>query len=354
MKNRVSAYRMKGVLRMLAVPVAVYLIMNTIDLAVAGTGVISSMTDLRSLLRTVLTTFAFALAINCNLRTGRMDLSLGAQMYIACIFGGNIALRLRLGGIGVLLLSMVFGLICGFLVGFVFVNLRILPMVLGIGISLVFECISFGAYNQQGLMLYGKPGVGILSNMTFILVIAAILLLTMTFLFQYSSFGYKGRAIQGSQKLSSDAGISIYVNCVLSYTFAGALAACSGVFDTAFKGTLTPVLGMSSNGMFFGNMFPMFLGVWLGTRAGNPVIGVLCGSISVRVLTLGLAKLSMEGTVQNIIVFTLFLLFMILRDNMGKFAYEKKKQERIRLAKETVAERQNGEIQNSGRVIYDS
>lgn len=103
-------------------------------------------------------------------------------------------------------------------------------------------------------------------------------------------------------------------------------------------GTLTPALGMTSNGMFFGSMFPMFVGTWLGAFVGNPVVGILCGTISVRLLGLGLAKLSMQGTTQNIIIFSLFLLFMILRDNMSKLSYQKKRRERIALAQKTRSE----------------
>lgn len=335
MERKTFNYRIKSIIKLISLPVAVFLIMNTLDLVCKGTGVINSRTDLSSLLRSILTTFSFALAINCNLRVGRMDLSLGAQMFLACIFGGNLALQMNLGGVGVLVFSMAFGMVCGLFVGMLYINLRILPMIFGIGISLIFECISFGAYRQQGLMLYGKKGVAILSDMGFVILVAIILLLVMTFLFQYSTFGYKGRAIQGGQKLAADAGINIYSNCVISYTLAGTLAACAGIFDTAFKGTMTPVLNMGSNGMFFGSMFPMFVGVWLGSFVSNPVLGVLCGSISVRLLGLGLAKLSMKSTMQNIIIFSLFLLFMVLRDNMSKISYSRRRRERIRLAQET-------------------
>ena len=82
-------------------------------------------------------------------------------------------------------------------------------------------------------------------------------------------------------------------------------------------------------------MFPLFLGVFIGTYVGNPILGVLSGAVSVRLLILGLSKLSMEGSVQNIIVYSLFLIFMIYRMNVDKFSYAKKKRERIRLAQQT-------------------
>ena len=74
-------------------------------------------------------------------------------------------------------------------------------------------------YNQQGLNLFGKPGVSILSNWGFIIVVTLLVMLVMTYLFQYSGFGYNRRAIQGNQKLAHDAGINIYKNAFpVSYT----------------------------------------------------------------------------------------------------------------------------------------
>ena len=278
---------------------------------------------------------------NCNLPVGRMDTSTGSQMYLACIIGGNIALSLNLGGVGVLVFSMLFGMLAGGFVGFLFINMRILPMVLGLGISLVYECISFSMYNQQGLNLFGKPGVSILSNWGFIIVVTLLVMLVMTYLFQYSGFGYNRRAIQGNQKLAHDAGINIYKNAFLCYVAAGALVAIAGVFDTAYKSSLVPVLGMNSNSTVFANMFPMAVGVWLAKKS-NPVVGILAGSLSVQFLILGLAKFTAIGVsdyMQTCIKYSVWLIFMIYRMNEDKFDHIKAKHARIALARKTRAQR---------------
>ena len=323
------------ILKTLSIPLITWLICELIDRSLVGVGVITNIADVKALLRTLLTSFSFALAINCNLTSGRMDLSAGAQMYMGCIFGGNIALSLGLGGIGILIFSMIVGALCGLVVGVLFVNLRILPMVLGLGVSLIFECMSFGAYNQQGLKLFGKPGVEVLSNIGFILIVAFALVAIVTWLFQYSSFGYRRRAIQGNQKLASDSGINIYTNCIQCYILAGALVACAGVFDTAYSGGLTPVMGMTSNTQVFKNMFPMALGLLIGSYSHKPVIGILLGSLSVKILTMCLSKLAMDSSMQNIIIYSLFLLLNIYRMNAYRFNYAKEKKARIELAKQT-------------------
>ncbi len=317
--------KFKQIVGTIAVPIAVWLIMETVDLSVSGVHLIGNMVDIKNLLRALITSFCFALAINSNLTLGRMDLSLGSQMYLGVIFGGNIALSMNLGGIGVLIFSIVFGALGGFLVGVLFVKLRILPMVLGLGMTLIYETLSFSSYNQQGLMLFGKPNVGVLSNVGFIAVIAVIVGVAVTYLFQYSIFGYRRRAIRGSQRLASDSGINIYRNCVKCYILAGGLAGIAGVFSTAYLGTLVPVIGMSSNSSVFVNIFPMVLGMWIGSYARNPVVGVFAGALSLQFLTIGLSKLGMDPAYQTIIRYLLWLVFSVYNLNAWRFEYAKKR-----------------------------
>ena len=322
-----------------AVPLIIWVIMEVIDRSAVGMGVVNNMADIKTLFRNLISSLAFALAISTNLNCGRMDLSMGAQMYAGVIFGGNIAMMLGFGGIGVLILSMVIGALCGLVIGTIFVNLRILPMVLGLGMTLVFECICFSINNQQGVILFGRPGMDILSNIGFIILVTGIIVFVSHYLFQFSKYGFRYRAIQGSQKLASDAGINIFTNCVVSYVIAGVLVACAGVFTTAYNGSLTPVLGMSSNGQVFSNMFPMVLGAWIGSMCNNREVGVLAGAVSVNLLILGLAKLGVSSSVQNVVVYTLFLIFIIYNTNKHKIAYAKARKARKALAQKTLAER---------------
>ena len=109
----------------------------------------------------------------------------------------------------------------------------------------------------------------------------------------------------------------------------------AGVFDTAYKSSLIPVLGMSSNTTVFANMFPMAVGIWLSKKS-NPVIGVLAGSISVQFLVIGLSKFTnvgMNNYMQSCIKYSVWLIFMIYRMNEYKFKYYKNRRARIELAK---------------------
>ena len=333
--------RLYNVLFTLAVPLVVWLIMEILNYGICGVHTLASAVDLTTLFRNLVSYFCFALGLNCNIPMGRMDTSTGAQMYLACILGGNLALSLNLGGIGILVFSWLIGLLIGCFTGFLFINLRILPMVLGLGISLVYECISFSLYDQQGLNLFGKPGVEVLSNKAFILAFALLVILVMTYMYQYSPFGYNRRAIQGNQKLAKDSGINIYANAVICYTLAGGLVSLAGVFDTAYKSNLVPVLGMNSNSTVFTAMFPMAVGIWLSRRT-NPVIGILTGALSVQLLVLGLSKFTSVGLSnywQTCLKYGVWLLFMIYRMNEDKILQIRARKARIALAKRTRLER---------------
>lgn len=325
------------VLKTISLPIIVWIVFEIIDRKFAGMSVISTESDIKTLMRNLVSTFSFALALSANLGSGRMDLSLGAQMYVGVIFGGNLALRLGWGGIGILILSMIFGGLCGLLIGIMFINMRILPMVLGIGMTLVFECICFAVNNQQGVVVYGQPGVEILSNIIFIIVVAVLILLATTYLFQFSKYGFNLRAIQGSQKLAQDAGINIFSNCVICYVLGGILVACAGVFDVAYKGALAPTLGMTSNTTVFSSMLPMALGMWIGSMCRNQQLGILMGSLSMRIMVIGLSRLGLGGSLQGVIIYGLFMLFIIWNTNKHKLAYKKAKRERIALAKKQRA-----------------
>lgn len=331
---------LQAVLKTLLIPALVFVVMNIADIAFGPNhdALISSDVDIIAFMRNLIIYFAFALALHINMTMGRMDLSLGAQMFLGVIFGGNLALQFNLGGIGVIVLSMIIGALAGAVSGLLFVKMRILPMVLGLGMTLVYECFSYLAYNAAGITLFGKPGTDILGEIWFIALVVIVLVLVSTYILQMSMFGYKRRACQGGQRLAHDAGINIFSNCVGCYAICGALVALAGVFTTSYQGALIPTIGMSSNGRVFSNMFPMILGGWIGSFSGNATIGTLSASISVYLLKAGLAKLGFDELSSAIVVYGAWLLFMIVQAQLPKLAYRKAFKARKALALKTRAE----------------
>lgn len=324
--------KLKDILITVTIPVLMWILMEVVCRIVMGRAVIATALDFKNYVRNVGISACVALALSFNLGSGRFDLSLGSQRLAATIIGGNLALKLGLGSVGVILFALLFGLIFGALVGLIFVTFRVPPMVLGVGMALVYECVAFAASDGNGLQLFGK-GCDSLSNMGFTIVVVAIVTVLIAILYKFSAFGYHTRAIQGSQKIANDSGINVFRHAFLSYTLAGGLVSFSGVFDTAFKGSMIPELGFSSNAPVMANCFAMFLGKYLA-RWSNEAVGIVIATITLKMLGTGMAVMKLDDNVVQLTNMLLFLLFLIFRANENILKERKKRTARIRQAQE--------------------
>jgi len=332
----------KNALITLAFPAAIYLIVEIIC-AINGTHIIQSMLDVRIIVQNVAVCCLTAYALSFNLTCGRMDLSLGSQRLIGVIMGGNLAILLGLKGLSIVLFSVFFGFLFGALTGLLFVVTKVPAMVLGIGVGLVYEALSWeftgllpGLSPGNGLNLFGVD-IGVLSEIWFLILIVIVMLFFVMFLIEKTTYGYHLRAIQGSQKISKAAGVNVYLNAILSYTFAGGLVATAGTIKAAADNGLAGAKGFTSNGTTMSNMFPMFLGMYIA-RWSNQAIGILVGALCIQFINKGMAVMSLFDYQQNVILMTLFLLFLIFLANEQVFKIKKAEKERIELARKRKEE----------------
>ena len=99
--------------------------------------------DIKTVIRNTGITAVTAYALSFNLKEGRFDLSLGAQRMAGTIIGGLLAMSLGLSGLWLLVFSVVFGFLFGFLTGLAFIGLRVPPMVLGVGMALIWGVVPY-------------------------------------------------------------------------------------------------------------------------------------------------------------------------------------------------------------------
>jgi len=320
-----------NILCLIDFPVAAWLIMEIICMTIADRHVFKTILDIRNFVRSVGISTCTALALSFNLASGRFDLSLGAQRMAATIVGANIGIALGLSPLGVVACVLICGLISGAIVGVVFVTARVPPMVLGVGMTMVYESVAFVVSKGEGLHLFGK-GYEALAQLSFVSVIVILACIFVMFLFQYTRFGYEVRAIQGSQNIAKNAGIPIFKHVALCYTFAGGMASFSGIFDAAFQGSMKASIGMSSNGAVMSCCFPMFLGGFL-SRWSNQPVGILVATITLKILNTGFTALNLSATAFEVLNMALFLAFLVVRANENVFAQRKADSARIKLAK---------------------
>lgn len=318
---------------MLVLPVCVFIIMELLCRSIMGIHLINSQLDVINLIRNIGITSGLAYALSMNLPSGRFDLSLGAQQMAGTILGGTIAIHAGLTGIWILLFALACGLVFGFVTGAVFIIARVPPMVLGIGMGLVFECIAYAVNGVNGLLLFGVEGTSILVNPNFIIALVFILCLFMSVMNNRTVFGYHIRAIQGSQHIARNAGINVFMNALGCYTIAGGIVNVAGAVNAAFTSHVKPSLGFSSNGTVLSACFPMMLGGVMA-RWSNPAIGILFSTISISIFRLGLLKLELSEAVSTTINMAVFLALLIYRANAYLLEYKKREKARIEEAKQ--------------------
>ncbi len=321
--------KIKNALFTLAFPAVTFLVMELLCYAIKGRHLINTFLDVKTLVRNTGIAAIIAFALSFNLTCGRFDLSLGAQRLAGTIVGGIVALSMGLSGVWFLLLAVLFGLVFGFITGMVFIVTRVPPMVLGVGIGLIWECVPYVASQGKGLNLFGVSGMEILTDTTFIIGLVIVVAILVSVLLNTTRFGYQMRAIQGSQYIAKNSGINIFRHAVICYALAGALVCVAGVMDVSFSTQMTASLGMTSNGAVVANMFPMLVGGYLALRS-NQAVGIIVASLTVKLFSYGLTTLELSEPKTGVANMALFILFLVFLAN--KDVFKKRSAERARIA----------------------
>ena len=121
----------------LAAPILVYVLFTLICRA-RGITTFGVGNDLQVIFRNMIYSSMISMAVSYNLTSGRFDFSVGATLILSVILGVDIAQRLGLGPVQMLLISMGVGGILGALSGLSYVLLRISPMVVSLGVTMIY------------------------------------------------------------------------------------------------------------------------------------------------------------------------------------------------------------------------
>lgn len=332
MLNSLKKLKIENILITLAYPVGMFIIMSLMLLVLNKPNIILSSIDIRTIIRDTGIAATIAFALSFNLTSGRLDLSLGSQRLVGTIIGANLALSLGLTGVWLLVFAAVAGLLFGFIVGMIFVMVRIPSLILGIGMGLILETVAYLYSDGIGLNLFGREGIDILKNIEFTILIVVVVATINLIMMAYTRYGYHLKAIQGSQRVAMNSGIKVFKHAVLSYTFAGGFVAISGVLFAAYNTQMEATLGFASNGPIVANIFPMMLGGYIG-RKSNAAIGIITAALSLRIFSISLSRMALSESTTAVFNMLLFVLFLIWLANENVFKHRKEVKKRIIEAK---------------------
>lgn len=285
-------------------------------------------------IKSVTLTLIAALALNSNLNSGRMDFSLGAQGILAALLASK-CLNNDVSSVAnifyFLLLTILFGMIIGFISSIIFILIKLPPIVTSLGMCLILEGIAkiiVGGNNTSELI-----DSDVTSNFFIepIIIIPILLLVVgiMSLAFCYSKYGYNKNALVYDQKISVDTGINEVSNCIVCFIFAGALIGLYQVIDCCNLSNVSIKVDLGSSSTVFKNFLPIFIGGILA-KYSNQIIGLLLAVVSTTFLSFGMdaaSGIGFSSDVQSLITgFSVFavLVYMVDKDRFKNWVIKTK------------------------------
>jgi ribose/xylose/arabinose/galactoside ABC-type transport system permease subunit len=174
--------------------------------------------------------------------TGGVDLSVGTTMAIASAVLAKVVIVPDQGGFGApiavaIIVAIIAGLLVGVFNGLVVAVARVQPivatlgvLVAGRGIALV---ITGGALVELFVPFFAQVRLGKFLGVPYVMIVAALLAVIVSFLVRRTAFGYRLLAVGGNRRASVLAGLPVKRTLVGVYALSGTLAAVAGVIATA-------------------------------------------------------------------------------------------------------------------------
>jgi galactofuranose transport system permease protein len=174
--------------------------------------------------------------------TGGVDLSVGATMAIASAVLAKAVIAPAQGGFGAsigvaIVAAIVAGLVVGVFNGVVVAVARVQPIVATLGVLVagrgVALVVTGGALVELFVPFFKEVRLGKLLGIPYVMIVAALLAVGVSFLVRRSAFGYRLQAIGGNRRASVLAGLPVKRTLITVYALSGTLAAVAGVIATA-------------------------------------------------------------------------------------------------------------------------
>lgn len=306
----------KNVLYTLAMPVAVYVLFAALTAAAGKTG-FGVGSDWGVIWRNTIYSGLIALALSYNLTSGRFDFSVGSILILSTILGATVAMQWGVGPVSMLLICVAIGAGLGALSGLAYVLLRLPPIVVSIGVAMIYEGVAFLFNGGSGVRVMGDPGLLIFAQQPYITILAAVILAVLIVLLNFTKFGYDTNSLRGGQAIAVSIGVNEKRNAVICYLIAGALMAVAGVISLSILGSCTPKLGLSSASYMMNAFLPLFIGIFLA-RYSERNIGILVGSFTQACIISGFAILELSSSLQSVLNGVIVLVFLVVTANSYK------------------------------------
>lgn len=242
---------------------------------------------------------------------GNVDVSIGSQIRLystLLVLIGNITGSLLLG----ILLSVIASTLIGMLNGASGVVLKIHPVVSSVVLMMILNGVSTIIYVKQGsrnIRLLGMD-TSIFKEPWFMVLMLAIELAVVSYLFYYTKLGKNSRAIGANLVAAEQSGISILKYKITSYVIMGVCLVVASLFQMGYTGSASDSTGM---GFEMNVMVAIILGgMPLSGGMRSRISTAIVGSLIFSILEVGLPLIGIPNKMTFLIKAVIFIIVVLL------------------------------------------
>ena len=249
-----------------------------------------------------------------NFASGNWDLAIGAESVLAAIVAGRISVQLGLGIPGIILGSVLVGVLCGAVSGFIYYLTKVPTIIVTVGLLFLYECIGSIVSGGAGVNISATSYV-VLGSYPWNIIYGVAAMFLAYFIFYRTGFGYHVRAVGNNPNIARINGIhatAIKALClVVSGGFAGLYAAAS----LCSTGIMAATTQMGTMSIAFDAMMSYLVGKAISFNRNNLVVSMFAGALVMQNVKLLLLVTGVSTAYVNAYIAVLILLLMAVTSN---------------------------------------
>ncbi len=291
--------------------------------------------NLLSILRECSVNGIIAIGVTYVIITAGIDLSTGAIVGVTGMLCANLLYNYNMSAGVVVLISIVTGLVCGLLNGFIITRLRVPEFIGTLSTQYLFRSMVFVfAIREAGVITNKKisnPGIliwgGSIDGIYLVTIAFVVLAIVGQIVLKKTKFGTYIYATGANRKSAELSGIDTNKVRMLVYVITGLLCGLAAIFQIGRVGSVTTDLG---TGMEFEIIAAVVIGGCAFSGGRGDVFGSAIGAVFMAVLQNGILKYNLPTAAQLIVkglVIVLMIVFDAVYNNMMQNKIQQKARE---------------------------
>lgn len=308
--QNVNKRRIVNFIKALILPVAVYLMF-----ALISGGAFGSARGMMVIARQSVVSVLVAWGMCMNMQMKMWDMSAGAVVVLSGILGGRAMQYTDTGLVGLIAFTTLASIALCLLIFLVYHYMNVSSIVSSVGMLMIYESLTMLLFNSEGVKIRGN--LTILARTPYCFIVLAVYGVFIYLIFNRTSIGYHVRTIGNNRQVATNIGVSIRDTRFRSFLIEGIMLGIASVMSISNKGGAATVSGMDSMSVSFDALMSVFMGVFL-SKYCNLIVGILLGTISMKMLNAGLIAIGLSATLQKVATGAFLIAVISISSNQAR------------------------------------